>query len=256
MSKQRMSDASVERLDAIMEQRVVPHGGMSLEMLDGFLSALMVTPELVPPSEYLPYVWNDAQVWDTPEEAGEALGLVMALWNDVSRRMSVPLPDPEQLEEAISEDLLEAAAPLLAIPADLDLLDDAVVEANCDLPLASAWAGGFMLGVSLRGELWEAWAEDEEAVADDLEDLSRLALFDLEQAKELGYEGDDIPGLTERLEMIAELPFLVQDLNWRRLQRQRPQTVRRPELPGRNDPCVCGSGLKFKKCCGAPGKLN
>jgi SWIM/SEC-C metal-binding protein len=25
--------------------------------------------------------------------------------------------------------------------------------------------------------------------------------------------------------------------------------ARRPELPGRNDPCTCGSGVKFKKCC-------
>lgn len=24
----------------------------------------------------------------------------------------------------------------------------------------------------------------------------------------------------------------------------------RPEYPGRNDPCSCGSGAKFKKCCG------
>lgn len=24
-----------------------------------------------------------------------------------------------------------------------------------------------------------------------------------------------------------------------------------PNLPGRNDPCSCGSGKKFKKCCGA-----
>jgi len=23
--------------------------------------------------------------------------------------------------------------------------------------------------------------------------------------------------------------------------------------PGRNDPCWCGSGRKYKKCCGAPG---
>ena len=23
---------------------------------------------------------------------------------------------------------------------------------------------------------------------------------------------------------------------------------------GRNDPCWCGSGKKYKKCCGAPGK--
>ncbi len=29
-----------------------------------------------------------------------------------------------------------------------------------------------------------------------------------------------------------------------------PQTVRRPERPGRNDPCHCGSGKKFKKCHG------
>ena len=29
-----------------------------------------------------------------------------------------------------------------------------------------------------------------------------------------------------------------------------PQPARAPERPGRNDPCPCGSGKKFKKCCG------
>jgi preprotein translocase subunit SecA len=28
-------------------------------------------------------------------------------------------------------------------------------------------------------------------------------------------------------------------------------TVRRQEKVGRNDPCPCGSGKKYKKCCGA-----
>ena len=27
------------------------------------------------------------------------------------------------------------------------------------------------------------------------------------------------------------------------------QLARRPPRVGRNDPCPCGSGLKFKKCC-------
>ncbi len=27
-------------------------------------------------------------------------------------------------------------------------------------------------------------------------------------------------------------------------------TVTQEKLPSRNDPCSCGSGLKFKKCCG------
>ena len=35
------------------------------------------------------------------------------------------------------------------------------------------------------------------------------------------------------------------------LQLQEPTllTVRKEPLPGRNDPCTCGSGVKFKKCC-------
>lgn len=28
------------------------------------------------------------------------------------------------------------------------------------------------------------------------------------------------------------------------------ETVKQAEVPSRNDPCSCGSGLKFKKCCG------
>jgi len=28
-----------------------------------------------------------------------------------------------------------------------------------------------------------------------------------------------------------------------------PRTIRRPPLPGRNSPCPCGSGSKFKRCC-------
>lgn len=28
-------------------------------------------------------------------------------------------------------------------------------------------------------------------------------------------------------------------------------TVRKEPIPGRNEKCVCGSGKKFKKCCGA-----
>jgi uncharacterized protein YecA (UPF0149 family) len=26
--------------------------------------------------------------------------------------------------------------------------------------------------------------------------------------------------------------------------------IKKVELPGRNDPCYCGSKVKFKKCCG------
>lgn len=31
---------------------------------------------------------------------------------------------------------------------------------------------------------------------------------------------------------------------------KRSKTVRKEKEPGRNDPCPCGSGKKYKKCCG------
>ena len=34
-------------------------------------------------------------------------------------------------------------------------------------------------------------------------------------------------------------------------EQKRSTTIRKEALPGRNDPCVCGSGKKYKKCCGA-----
>ena len=34
-------------------------------------------------------------------------------------------------------------------------------------------------------------------------------------------------------------------------QHPKPATVRKDQKVGRNDPCPCGSGKKYKKCCGA-----
>jgi len=30
------------------------------------------------------------------------------------------------------------------------------------------------------------------------------------------------------------------------------EQIKADEAPGRNDPCPCGSGKKYKKCCGKP----
>ena len=39
--------------------------------------------------------------------------------------------------------------------------------------------------------------------------------------------------------------------------RDRPSPTRRGEAKvGRNDLCPCGSGKKYKRCCGAPGRLH
>ena len=37
---------------------------------------------------------------------------------------------------------------------------------------------------------------------------------------------------------------------------EKGRTVRKKETPGPNDPCPCGSGKKYKKCCGNPANQN
>ena len=251
-----LSDVDLERLDSLLEIHAVPNDGMSLEMLDGFLSALIVGPESVLPSEFLPVVWNHEPTWDSPEQAEEMFRLIMGLWNDIVARLQIEL-DEDNL------DAHAAAMPLLAYPAldedeegaeaSADIDRNPFASAPADFPLGAAWALGFLRGVGLRQQAWETWSEENDFVEDDLGMLEALALFSPEQAQELGLDPADIPPFNDRLDLIADLPAMLQDLNMLRLT---PKTVRRAETPGRNDPCPCGSGKKFKLCCGAPQNLH
>jgi len=58
-------------------------------------------------------------------------------------------------------------------------------------------------------------------------------------------------------ELLNDALFAAQDMRLFWLN-YAPKTapIRREPLPGRNDPCPCGSGKKFKQCHGAPGSLH
>ncbi|WP_330970174.1 SEC-C metal-binding domain-containing protein, partial [Lysobacter sp. A3-1-A15] len=58
-------------------------------------------------------------------------------------------------------------------------------------------------------------------------------------------------GYQERLEIIAGLPGMLADLHHHRIEALTPrEPIRRADTPERNAPCPCGSGKKYKKCCG------
>lgn len=50
-------------------------------------------------------------------------------------------------------------------------------------------------------------------------------------------EWEDVLSEERRIEIVKEF--------------KRSRTVHKEKEPGRNDPCPCGSGKKYKKCCGA-----
>jgi len=54
-------------------------------------------------------------------------------------------------------------------------------------------------------------------------------------------------GWSFTIKLEADKPEDITDLE---ILQNPPKTVSVEKVPGRNDPCPCGSGKKFKKCCG------
>jgi uncharacterized protein len=241
-----LTDADLDALDALLRTRALPHGGLSLEALDGFFSALIIGPDLVLPSEYLPYVWGEnPPEWDSGEQAQDALTLVMKLWNQIARRVRL---DPESAEEA--------AFPLIALPDDMPDEDSPELD-DYDYPVGADWAAGFLLGASLRGEQWDERMEQSEELVKDFEDLHALLLEDDEEDESGETQLASDLTFRERMAILGEMPYLMHDMQQWRMQETTPQVpVRREAKPDRNGPCPCGSGKKFKKCCGAPERLH
>jgi len=254
----RLSDADIEQLGNLLEAVAVPNEGMSLEMLDGFLSALIVGPRVVEPEEYLPLIWNHEPAWPSEATGKQAQRLIQALWNDIIERLQIELDEDDEEDDQAQMARVEAAMPLLAFPEppeDADE-DDPFAAVPEDFPLGAAWAVGFMRGTSLRQDAWSRWEQEDDGVADDLEMIASLALLDAEHAAEMDLDADAVPGFSERLGIVSQIPEMLRAFNARRTEELRPQPAQRGDAPGRNDPCPCGSGQKYKKCCGDPAKLN
>jgi len=65
-----LSDAELDELEGFLASDLVPPDCMDLEMLDGFLTAIVSGPESVQPSEWQPlYAAQDARDWMFPIEA-------------------------------------------------------------------------------------------------------------------------------------------------------------------------------------------
>jgi hypothetical protein len=75
------------------------------------------------------------------------------------------------------------------------------------------------------------------------------------------FQGEDIPNRFYALSTSPDVVSVVQHAEYLATLRSEGRTQARKALvsqaggsPGRNDPCPCGSGVKYKKCCGSSGR--
>jgi hypothetical protein len=74
----------LDALDDYLMSDHAPDDSMGLSDLDGFLTGIVVGPELIPPSEWLPVIWGGEEpVFQTEEEMRAVLGTIMGRYNEI-----------------------------------------------------------------------------------------------------------------------------------------------------------------------------
>ena len=227
-----LDDAQIDRLSDLLDQRAVPFKGFNLEALDGFLSALAVGPTTVPFEQWQPLVWGGtAPRWGDDAERASVEDLLLSHWNMVAARVRYG-----------DDDLPDHLAPLLWLP------EEAEAEQPDELDVGRDWAMGFFTGVGLAEAEWDAWLDDNDWIDEIFGRFDQLASGEV-VGEDPAEPGTPV-GYRERLEVIAWLPGMLADLHLHRIDALTPrEPIRKEATPERNEPCPCGSGKKYKKCC-------
>jgi uncharacterized protein len=79
-----LSPRERESLWRYLTEVLAPSGGLGPEALDGFFAALVIGPDLVLPSRYLPVVKGDYE-FESLEEAETLMRLLLKRWNHLAR---------------------------------------------------------------------------------------------------------------------------------------------------------------------------
>ncbi|HRQ64300.1 MAG TPA: UPF0149 family protein [Xanthomonadaceae bacterium] len=207
-----LTDDQIDRLQSLLMREDLGDNVMDIEALDGFLSALIVGPAPVLPSEYLPEIFDGSMPqWDSAEQAVETISLIQSLWNHIVGRLDIDLDEVEQFADAI---------PLMAWPqveGGADAILDPFQTVPEGYPLCAVWATGFMHGMTLRQDAWDDFIDAHPDIAEHLEWIMRLSLVSQEQLEDVGIENTELLDHDQRLTAVAQLPRLLKELNDLRL---------------------------------------
>ncbi len=249
----RNAPAEMQAFDATCERLAGFDADIHFEAVDGFLAALAAGPRLPEPARWLPALFGDTfeRVFADPQDHARALRSLLVRLNVLRDQL-----DGQALFDHPGEMRLD---PWMAEWADADrsrLVEEEGFSAEeaAGMRTGALWAQGFLDGVHALPEVWALPTQDEAAAmfSEALDQVGALLLP--EGSEELAaHLAKHYPkGAPDRDELVAEACMAVQDLRMLWVDfAPKPETRRVAAAPGRNDPCPCGSGRKYKKCCGA-----
>ena len=247
------TEAEIAALEQVCERLANFGADISLEWVDGYLTALLASRRVIAPSEWLPPLFGDdfERVFADPDDVQQAMAALMARWNVIASQLDVDslLDDPETVRLSPLMVSFDDAARAEVVAAGHMTAE----EADDQLQTGALWSEGFMQATDDFADDWpdlDIDTEDGRWFDDCFVRLLALSMSREHLAEHLAehYKGETL----ERDQLIDEALFAVQDLRLFWLDHApKPETRRVAPTPGRNDPCPCGSGKKFKKCHGA-----
>jgi len=216
-----------------------PEGTLNYHEVQGLLFTIICSPELIVPSEWLPLVFNEQDArYANQDEAQEVVQALMGLYNRINTQI---------IEVKIN------------LPEDVALHDSAMDNVG-ELAALGQWSNGFIRGHNWLIELWDHYTPDE--LQDELASvLMVLSFFNSRELANAFYDeisassdttleefaGTMFDMCDNAMNSYAYLSHSIQTALAEQGQPQQPFV--HDEKVGRNDPCPCGSGKKYKKCC-------
>lgn len=229
--------AEIDHLEALLSNLEVMSDAMCVSELDGFVAGLFLRPDMIMPSELLPEVWglDGEPEFESMEQAEATIAAVMAHYNRVA------------------ENLANRRKPYEIV------LEQAEGEGE---PFWEFWIAGFEQAMRLRPEAWRTYFDagdtQVEAAFSCMCGLLEIHLGESSLPKAMQ---DDLR--EHACELIPEM--VVRMNGW--IKSQSPVGIgatpdwlgaastnsgpARSNKVGRNELCPCGSGRKYKRCCGS-----
>ncbi|MBI5716846.1 MAG: UPF0149 family protein [Burkholderiales bacterium] len=243
-----------EELAALCERLVGFDDTLHVHHVDGWLTAMAAGPVRPPTEQWLELLFGDTfeRTFADPADRTQALEVLQ-------RRLRL-------LHGALDAEALQGRPDDLRLDPFFDDWSDedrhrlveeghASAEEAAALQPGALWADGVLDGLDDLADLWQLPQDDDsfsETFAGIVDQVSALSVGPADEGwKQFleRYHGGRAP---ERDDLLTNACFAVQDLRLLLLDHgPKPETRRVAPQPGRNDPCPCGSGKKYKRCHGA-----
>jgi uncharacterized protein len=234
-----LSDKEMDELDNFLMSEATSNEVMMLDCLDGFLTAIASAPVLLVPSEWLPRVWGpsaaDTPTFETDAQKERIIGLIMRHLNAIVWNLQ---QEPDHFEPVF----------------DLQVY----VGDEREYVDGEMWAHGYMTGINLHTDNWKALFESRHGT-EMLRPIYLLGAVNVTPEEEAL-----VTTPVQREELSKPIPASVAWIYkfWAPKRHAAAENslgnAIEHGLPAisRNAPCSCGSGRKYKKCCGAATELQ